>query len=213
VFRLTKSIVSGGAGSDEGLRSMMASSRSVFDLVVVGRTPAGIAMAVRAFRGGLRGLLTNRGPHPGGMPIGGLGVWDTLLEGRRVPVYDEVRKLIEEHYRVTHGESSPQQAASLPGRGGRRNGCFEPSLAERVLNRLVNAEPGLTVWRDCVPTEVRNRRREYGPARDEFSDNGHRPYEFYLRETQAANGLLLDAFNSLTSGDDTAVAGPCSYGL
>ena len=152
--RLTRSIVSGGAGSEEVLRTIMASSRSVFDLVVVGGTPAGIAMAVRASREGLRVLLTNRGPHLGGMLTSGLGVWDTLLEGRRAPVYDEVRRMIQEHYRVTYGEGSPQQAASIPARDGHRNGCFEPSVAEQVLNRLVTAEPGLTVWRDCEPTSV-----------------------------------------------------------
>lgn len=132
----------------------MVSSRASFDLVVVEATPAGIAMAVRASREGLRVLLTNRGRHLGGMLTSGLGVWDTLLEGNRAPVYDEVRAAIQEHYRVTYGEGSPQHQTSLPAETGHRNGCFEPSVAERVLDRLVAAESGLTVWRECAPSLV-----------------------------------------------------------
>jgi len=46
-----------------------------FDLVVAEATPAGIAMAVRAAREGLRVLLATRGHHLGGMQASGLGVW------------------------------------------------------------------------------------------------------------------------------------------
>ena len=45
-----------------------------FDLAVIGATPGGIAMAVRAAREGLRVALTNPHPHLGGMLASGLGV-------------------------------------------------------------------------------------------------------------------------------------------
>ena len=45
-----------------------------FDLVVAEATPAGIAMAVRAAREGLRVLLATRGHHLGGILASGLGV-------------------------------------------------------------------------------------------------------------------------------------------
>lgn len=148
----------------------MASIRSAFDLVVVEATPAGIAMAVRAAREGLRVLLTSRGRHVGGMLTSGVGVWDTLIEGRRAPIYDEVRAKIQEHYRRSYGEDSPQYLASLPAETGHRNGCFEPSVAERVFEAVLAAEPGLTVWRECAPLEVelngaQVRAVVFGPAR------------------------------------------------
>ena len=117
----------------------MASIPPAFDLVVVEATPAGIAMAVRAAREGLRVLLTSRGRHVGGMLTSGVGVWDTLIEGRRAPIYDEVRAKIQEHYRRSYGEDSPQYLASLPAETGHRNGCFEPSVAERVFEAVLAA--------------------------------------------------------------------------
>lgn len=132
----------------------MFSARMNFDLVVVEATPAGIAMAVRAAREGLRVLLTHRGRHIGGMLTSGVGVWDTLIESKRAPIYDEVRAKIQGYYRETYGETSPQYEASLPAATGHRNGCFEPSVAERILDDLVAAEPALTLWRQCAPVTV-----------------------------------------------------------
>ncbi len=101
-----------------------------FDLVVAEATPAGITMAVRAAREGLSVLLVNRTQHLGGMLSSGLGVWDTLYEGHRSPIYDEVRSAIFRYYRETYGEDSPQYRASLPAPVGHANGRFEPSVAE-----------------------------------------------------------------------------------
>lgn len=133
----------------------MALETHTFDLVVVEATPAGIAMAVRAAREGLSVLLAHRGLHIGGMLSSGLGVWDGLFEGRRAPVYDEVRQAILDYYRNVYGEKSPQYAAALPGKGGHRNGCFEPSVAERVLERIVAAESRLRLRREWRPVSVR----------------------------------------------------------
>lgn len=148
----------------------MPSALPVFDLVVVEATPAGIAMAVRAAREGLHVLLTNRGRHVGGMLTSGVGVWDTLIEGKRAPLYDEVRAAIQAYYRNNYGEDSPQYEASLPAEAGHRNGCFEPSVAERVLESVLAGEPRLTLWRECSPAEVeldgsRVAAVVFGPAR------------------------------------------------
>jgi hypothetical protein len=115
-----------------------------FDLVVAEATPAGIACAVTAARLGLRVLLTNRTPHLGGMPANGLSVWDTAFEGRRSPVYDEVRERIFEHYRGTYGEGSQQYRCSLPRPRGHNNGLYEAHVAERVLTEVVRGEPLIT---------------------------------------------------------------------
>ncbi|MCX6620839.1 MAG: FAD-dependent oxidoreductase, partial [Acidobacteria bacterium] len=121
-----------------------------FHLVITGGTPGGIAMAVRAAREGLDVLLVNRTQHLGGMLSSGLGVWDTLYEGHRSPVYDEVRSAIFSHYRETYGENSPQYRASLPAPGGHANGRFEPSVAEKILTRLVAREKRIVVLNGFV---------------------------------------------------------------
>ncbi len=124
------------------------------DLCVYEATPGGIAMAVRAAREGLSVVLVNHNAHLGGILSSGLGVWDTLWEGKRAPIYDEARQAIFEHYRATYGETSPQYRNSLPGKSGHSNGKFEARVAEMVLTRLVDLEKNITVVRGYYPTAV-----------------------------------------------------------
>jgi hypothetical protein len=133
------------------------SAHAEFDLVVVEATPAGVAMGVRAAREGLRVLLATHGRHVGGMLVNGLGVWDTLIHGRRAPVYDEIRQAIFEHYQQSYGGDSPQFQAAQPEPHGHANGRFEPSVAARVLEQLIAAEPLLTLWRGVTPVAVEKR--------------------------------------------------------
>jgi hypothetical protein len=72
-------------------------------------------MAVRAAREGLSVVLVNHNGHLGGILSSGLGVWDTLWEGKRSPIYDEARQAIFDHYRTTYGEDSPQYRDALAG--------------------------------------------------------------------------------------------------
>src|SRR5687767_9427707 len=114
--------------------------KTEYDLVVVGGNPGGVAMAVRAAREGLDVLLVNHTPHLGGMLANGLSVWDTLYEGPRSPVYDELRRAIFDHYRNTYGPESPQYRNALPGKGGHTNGKFEAKVFERLIAELVARE-------------------------------------------------------------------------
>lgn len=125
------------------------------DLCVYEATPGGIAMAVRAAREGLRVVLVNHNQHLGGILSSGLGVWDTLWEGKRSPVYDEARQAIFDHYKTTYGEKSPQYRDALPGKNGHTNGKFEPRVAELVLTRLVTQEKNITVVKGFYPAAVR----------------------------------------------------------
>lgn len=124
------------------------------DLCVYEATPGGIAMAVRAAREGLSVVLVNHNDHLGGILSSGLGVWDTLWEGKRSPVYDEARQAIFDHYKTTYGEKSPQYRDCLPGKSGHTNGKFEPRVAEAVLTKLVTQEKNITVIRGFVLAEV-----------------------------------------------------------
>lgn len=134
--------------------SSKAAAAHDYDLVVIEATPGGIATAVRAAREGMNVLLVNRTQHLGGILANGLGVWDTLYEGRRSPLYDEVRQSLVEHYRSTYGEGSPQHVAALPGKSGHTNGRFEPRIADKILTELVAREKNITVMKGYVPVQV-----------------------------------------------------------
>ncbi|RRJ96970.1 FAD-dependent oxidoreductase [Opitutaceae bacterium TAV4] len=111
-------------------------------------------MAVRAAREGLRVILTNYHGHPGGILASGLGVWDTLYEGHRAPIYDQLRAEIIEYYKNKYGENSPQHQSALPGKTGHTNGRFEPKIAEHFCRRLIEAEPNLTFLSPYIPLSI-----------------------------------------------------------
>jgi 2-polyprenyl-6-methoxyphenol hydroxylase-like FAD-dependent oxidoreductase len=125
-----------------------------YDLVVIGGTPGGIACAVRAAREGASVLLVNRHEHLGGLLSSGIGVWDTQFEGKRSPIYDEVRRAIMEDYRTTYGADSQQYREALPGPSGYTNGRFEPPVAEKIINDLVAREKNIAVMRGFIPAAV-----------------------------------------------------------
>ncbi len=124
------------------------------DLCIYEATPGGIAMAVRAAREGLSVVLVNHNDHLGGILSNGLGVWDTLWEGKRAPIYDEARQAVFDHYRMTYGEKSPQYRDALPGKSGHTNGKFEPKVAEVVLTDLVAREKRITLMRGFYPVTM-----------------------------------------------------------
>jgi hypothetical protein len=126
-----------------------------YDLVVIEGTPGGVACAVRAAREGLNVALVNRTEHLGGILSSGLGVWDTLWEGKRSPVYDELRQSIFDHYKTTYGEKSQQYRDALPGKSGHTNGKFEPHVVEKLITNLVAREPNITLLKGYIPVAVR----------------------------------------------------------
>ena len=130
----------------------IAEKRESCDLLVVDAPPGGIAMAVTAARAGLSVILTSHTPILGGMMANGLGVWDTLFEGRRSPVYDELRQAILDHYRRTYGEDSQEYREALPAPTGHSNGKYEASVACRVVTEMVAREPNIRVFTNVFAT-------------------------------------------------------------
>lgn len=135
------------------LRSAEPEERSA-DLVVIGGTPGGIACAVRAAREGLSVVLVNWHAHLGGIMSSGLGVWDTQWEGKRAPIYNEMRAAFFAFYRAKYGEDSPQYRDALPGKTGHTNGRYEPHVAGRLFTELVEKETNITVLRGYIPVHV-----------------------------------------------------------
>ena len=115
------------------------------DLLVVGATPAGIASALRAARGGLRVTLTCELAHVGGMLSAGLGVLDSLHSGLRAPMLDQFTARVLAHYENAYGIESPQSRAARPDDATHKRLNFEPRVAELVFNEMLQAEPRVTL--------------------------------------------------------------------
>ena len=126
------------------------------DLVVYGATPAGIACAVRAARDGAEVVLLHHHRHIGGMLANGLGTFDTLFEGARAPLFDELHRRLVEHCRHTYGDGSPEHEAvhwrSRQQSSGRPQ--FAARDAEVVLEAMVADEERIRLLREVVPVAV-----------------------------------------------------------
>lgn len=121
------------------------------DLVVYGATPGGIACAVRAAREGLRVHLVSHSAHLGGMLTNGLSTMDTLYNGSRAPIYDEIRSGIYDYYRTRYGKDSPQFNATQPGHPKTR---YEAHVVERLFETMLAAESRITISRGYYPVRA-----------------------------------------------------------
>jgi hypothetical protein len=134
-----------------------------YDLIVIGGSGGGIACAVRAAREGLRVLLVNYSNHLGGMLSGGIGVMDTLYEGRRAPILEEYSRRVADHYAATYGPDSAQLRAAAPGHMLKhptpKRLTFEPHVAEKVIDEMVAGEKNLAVLRGFHPFTVERNER------------------------------------------------------
>jgi hypothetical protein len=140
----------------EPVEHRKALSEELYDLVVYGGTPGGVACAVRAAREGLTVLLVNHNDHLGGMFVNGLGTMDTLYNGARAPIYDAFRYSIYDHYRLRYGYNSAQYQATQPGFPKTR---FESHVAERLISEMVSREPNIKVLLNHYPSSSSRRYR------------------------------------------------------
>ena len=129
------------------------------NLLVVGGNPGGIACAITAAREGLEVILSNHTPVLGGLPANGLSLWDTLYEGRRSPIYDELRWGLFDYYKEKYGEDSQDYRNSLPAPPDtpafyHSNGRYEASVFESMVTEMVEAESNIRVIRDVYPVEA-----------------------------------------------------------
>ena len=136
-----------------------ANTRLNCDLLVVGGNPGGIACAITAAREGLEVILSNHTPVLGGLPANGLSLWDTLYEGRRSPIYDELRWGIFDYYKEQYGEDSPDYRNCLPAPPDtpafyHSNGRYEASVFESMVTKMVEAEPNIRVILNVYPVEA-----------------------------------------------------------
>jgi hypothetical protein len=145
-----------------------------YDLVVYGATGGGVAHAVRAAREGLDVLLVSPVPHLGEMLSNGLTTMDTLYNGARAPIYDEVRRAIHDYYRDKYGADSEQYRRTLPGQPKIK---VEAHVFEQIIDRLVRAESRITVLKSYYPEAAERTGAEL--RRVTFRDR-HGPQQFVV---------------------------------
>lgn len=114
---------------------------SLYDVVVVGGTPAGIMAAIAADRDGNNVLLLERTDHIGGLPANGLGATDLATRGATGGLFMEFINRVRNHYITTYGENSQQVEDNAGGY------LFEPSVAEMVFEDMLSEHPDITVLR------------------------------------------------------------------
>ncbi len=169
------------------------SYNEAYNLIIYGATPGGVACAVRAAREGLQVLLVNYNHHLGGQFANGLGTMDTLYNGARAPIYDELRYNIYDFYRMMYGKKSPQYKATKPGSPKTR---FESHVAEQLINEMIERELGITVIKGYYPLSVEIKNKNIKGA--------------IFKELNGENSIKVEAsiFSDCSyEGDLAAVAG------
>ncbi len=138
-----------GNDSNEKKNSIVTNPvETLYHIVIYGATPAGIACAVRAAREGLNVLIVNHTHHLGGMFVNGLGTMDTLYNGSRAPIYDELRHGIYDYYRKKYGSNSKQCKDTQPGSPKNR---FESHVVEHLFNEILMRESRITIIKGYYP--------------------------------------------------------------
>ncbi len=135
------------------LQSSRAAENQRCDLLVYGSTPGGVACAVRAAREGLDVILVTHAQHLGGLLSSGLSTMDTLYNGPRAPLYDELRAAIHEHYLSTYGKDSEPYGRSLPGNAKTK---YEAHVAEGLIDQMLAQEKRIQVIKEFYPIEARS---------------------------------------------------------
>lgn len=108
---------------------------------------------------GLEVILSNHTPVLGGLPANGLSVWDMLYEGRRSPIYDELRWGLFDYYKDKYGDDSQDYRNALPAPPDtpglyHSNGRYEASVFESLITEMVEAESNIRVIRNVYPVEA-----------------------------------------------------------
>jgi len=128
-----------------------------FDVVVYGGTPGGVAAAVTAARNGRSTALIEYHKHLGGMTTSGLGKSDIETREAIGGLFREFTGLVHAHYVETYGPGSENVKLSRDGY------YYEPSVAQRVIDRMVARENRVRVFTNHRLEEViRGTRRVTG---------------------------------------------------
>jgi hypothetical protein len=142
-----------------------------YDVVVYGGTPGGIAAAISAARLGHSVALIEYHAHVGGMSASGLGKSDIETREAIGGLFREFVGRVYKYYLDKYGPGSENVKLCRDGY------YYEPSVAERVFEEMIGAEPKIRVFkRRRLEEVVRSGKRVVGirvvnrgtGAREEF---------------------------------------------
>ncbi len=129
------SSVIGCAQRDEG-----GIDASEGDVLVVGATPAGIMAAIAAARLVCEVDLVEYHGHVGGMSTSGLGKSDIENKDAIAGLFKEFTNNVYQYYVDKYGAGSVNVAKCKKGY------YYEPSVAEHIFNKMIEAETRIRVW-------------------------------------------------------------------
>ena len=113
----------------------------LFDVVVYGATPGGISAALSAAGQGRRVALVAYNTHVGGMMTSGLGKSDVENRAMIGGLFREFTRRIKRTYVARYGAESENAKLCRDGY------YYEPSVAESVLESMLQEQSGITVFR------------------------------------------------------------------
>ncbi|MBL8229209.1 MAG: FAD-dependent oxidoreductase [Bryobacterales bacterium] len=119
-----------------------------FDVVVYGGTPGGVAAAIAAARQGRSVALIEYHKHIGGMTTSGLGKSDIETREAIGGLFREFTGKVHQHYMEHYGANSENAKLSREGY------YYEPSVALRIMNRMVADEANLKLYTNHRLEEV-----------------------------------------------------------
>ncbi|HEY4356746.1 MAG TPA: FAD-dependent oxidoreductase [Acidobacteriaceae bacterium] len=112
-----------------------------YDVVVYEATPGGIAAAITAARLGDSVALIETHDHVGGMMTSGLGKSDVETKDAIGGLFLEFTQKVRRFYVTKYGADSDNVKLS-------KNGYYyEPSVAEKVFDDMIAAEPGIHLFK------------------------------------------------------------------
>ena len=127
------------------LTSCKSISQTKVDVLVVGGSTSGVAAGIQSARMGVNTLIVEETPWLGGM-LTSAGV--SAVDGNyRLPggLWGEFRKALVDYY---GGLDSLKT-------GWVSNVLFEPSVGNKILNRMTNKEHCLQVWKEAIVENVK----------------------------------------------------------
>lgn len=113
---------------------------NVYDVVVYGATPSGIASAVNAAREGATVLLIDESIFVGGLLSGGLPKSDFRSYESVQGTFGEFMKRVEKYYIHEYGKESSQVKLCM------RGAQFEPKVARLIFEQMLQEQKGIRIF-------------------------------------------------------------------